>query len=572
MRFRGTMAAARNTSLMGLPCGCGMGALPENLQNPLYAVGSQNSHYKDVINEPLWDQMRTYATPYPPLPYAGPGVQNPWGTAGSGTPFLIDSGSASTPASGGRGGGGIRRVNLSGLGDSAEVAAFPYPNKNPDVTGNTFWYTGQPVLNAGAPRYSNDAAEWLRHAVVDSNWDDVEVWMAWALNNGMTPAQLQQVDFGRYKFTSGVNGAKKFYPFSEADYNSFFDRFMRYASNVQVNQDCLAGKRDLYRRAVRSNPRNSYQLNLSDCPLTTPWYIGLMRAVAVLAIPVALAGAATLIAGAGAAGATGGVVGTAGAAGAGTAGAGATALIPAGIEVVTVAATPIVGVSVGTTIAAGLTAGAVAIAAAPPPLSPPQVPAPAPAATIETVTTTASTLPAASVGQAITAGAVATATTAPALLSPSIETVTVERPRIEQHPVSAAETAATGLVSVGIQYPEIKLTPPQAPEYQHSVTDQIKSDLQDAAGSLGTEYLKNHLQEWLANQLGRDPTPGELQHYEDYLQPNTPGALLRRALPWIVLAIAAVLIVSSKKRGAARRKVTAHHVAHSLRAAGGRRI
>lgn len=78
---------------------------------------------------------------------------------------------------------------------------FPYTIKQPAWTGNFFWYTGGPVLNVGYPRYSNDCLEFLRFAVVDSNWDDVLKWFEWAAASfKWSYADAQRWNFGAFRW------------------------------------------------------------------------------------------------------------------------------------------------------------------------------------------------------------------------------------------------------------------------------------------------------------------------------------------------------------------------------------
>lgn len=231
--------------------------------------------------------------------------------------------------------------------------------------------------------------------------------------------------------------------------------------------------------------------------------------------------------------------GATGAAAGGTTAGASAAIIPAGVEVVTVtAAAPIVTAG---SVAAGLSAGAVAVAAAPPPLSAPS---------IETVTVTAAAPATGSVGQALVAGTVATAVAAPALTTPSIETVTVEAPRVEQHPVDPATTAATGLISVGIQYPAIQVRPPNPQYDENSLLDRVKENLQDAASEYGANWIRDNLQRWLTDELGRPPTQTEYEQYQDFIDPNSPGSLLRKWLPAIIGAmVVAALIAAATREG-----------------------
>jgi hypothetical protein len=159
---------------------------------------------------------------------------------------------------------------------------------------------------------------------------------------------------------------------------------------------------------------------------------------------------------------------------------------------------------------------------------------------VEVVTTVASALPAVTVtagtiGAGLAAGTVAIVASAPPLMTEQpIETVTTEAPRIvEQHPVDIATAIGTGLVSVGIEQFVPSAPAPSDFEVQgDSLTDNIKNNLQDAAGEYGSQWLQDHLAEWLRDQLGREPTPDELDEYERYI----PGAGLKTFVPWLILA------------------------------------
>jgi hypothetical protein len=262
----------------------------------------------------------------------------------------------------------------------------------------------------------------------------------------------------------------------------------------------------------------------------------------IVAVGAAFIGAAAWsaisTAGAATSGATGAAIPAAGTTGGAIVGGGAS-VIPAGVEVVTTVASalPAVTVTAGT-IGAGLAAGTIASVAAAPPISAPPPSAPAPV--IETVTTTASAIApapitAGTIGAGLAAGTVAIVASAPPLMTEQpIETVTTEAPRIvEQHPVDIATAIGTGLVSVGIEQFVPSAPAPSDFEVQgDSLTDNIKNNLQDAAGEYGSQWLQDHLAEWLRDQLGREPTPDELDEYERYI----PGAGLKTFVPWLILA------------------------------------
>src|SRR5580658_4520986 len=54
---------------------------------------------------------------------------------------------------------------------------FPWPIQEPAYTGNYFWWNGSAVLNIGYPIYANDCWEFLRFALVDSDFESVAQWL-----------------------------------------------------------------------------------------------------------------------------------------------------------------------------------------------------------------------------------------------------------------------------------------------------------------------------------------------------------------------------------------------------------
>jgi hypothetical protein len=80
---------------------------------------------------------------------------------------------------------------------------FPYTISQPTITGNYFWWTGGGVINVGFPYYSNDCWEYLRAAMVDSNFDAVILWLGWAAASfKWTTADLMNFDFGYWRFVN----------------------------------------------------------------------------------------------------------------------------------------------------------------------------------------------------------------------------------------------------------------------------------------------------------------------------------------------------------------------------------
>lgn len=611
----------------------GLNDLPENWQNPLYSPGTPNTNYQDAVNGSNYQTHQTYLIisdlakkGYPELPYAGPGVQNP-GTIPSEIPSVYFPPPPPRPISVvntapppiliattapveqpiyvppavappppvyvpppppvyvpppppvfvPKTGSGFRpKASLSDIPED-QKSAFPMPIRGMSVTGNMYWYQGQPVLNRGVPIYFNDANEFLRHAMVESNWDDVEIWLAWAIANGYPQDKLYAIDFGRYKYSQGPTGPRVYFPFSAADYSSFFDRFIKYATAVPADRDCINKKKELYRRAVASNPRNQFQLSLSDCPLTTGWALGLLKAVAVIAIPYAIATAATAIA---AAGATTAAAGTAGAAasvgasgsvaatgagiGAGAISTAASVAIPVIETVVVTAAAPVLTVAGAASIAAGISAGAILATVTPPPLSAPSIPtpqaAPTPQPVIETVVVQASAAPAIS---PVVSGAIIATAAAPAILAPSIsaqpiETITVQGQRPTEIQLDPETAAIVGSSIINASIPDIQLPgAPEVPAFDsgNGIVDQLKQ----AAGTAASDFLKSKLEESLSKKLGANMGMETTLPFEEYApigtsvstRPSGEGvqSLSSRLLPVILglIAFAAVFATTQKR-------------------------
>lgn len=111
---------------------------------------------------------------------------------------------------------------------SQNAGTFPYPNPPPHWTTNLKWWTGQTLLNVGAPKYSNDPWEYLRSALVDSNQAMLKNWIVWFLAEVGKPATtvwanaqpwaqaLASLDLSQSKYIMTSEGAV-FLPFSYAD-------------------------------------------------------------------------------------------------------------------------------------------------------------------------------------------------------------------------------------------------------------------------------------------------------------------------------------------------------------------
>lgn len=110
---------------------------------------------------------------------------------------------------------------------------FPYTILPPHDTRALEWFLGGSILNKGTPRWSNDADEFLRSALVDSNWPAVKQWADWFRQSypGVpgTPNfdKLRLWNFSAHKWTLG-KGGKIYLPFSQGDYNAFVDHVLTY--------------------------------------------------------------------------------------------------------------------------------------------------------------------------------------------------------------------------------------------------------------------------------------------------------------------------------------------------------
>lgn len=279
------------------------------------------------------------------------------------------------------------------------------------------------------------------------------------------------------------------------------------------------------------------------------------RIITAIGVGIMTAGAASALLPAGGA-AGGGAGAAAGGSGGATAAGAASAIIPAGVEtvVVTAAAPAIIGAGAA---AVGAGAGIAVAAISPPP------PLPQASPIIETVVTQASTLPAAlaptAVGAGIASGAIVAVATAPPIFDTGnvIETVTVTGQAPTQVQVSPAETAATGLTTIGITQPTINVPEPQLPEIEgDSLFDRIK----DIAGDLGDA---------ISSLLGNTPqgqAPVNDGSLPDWLDPTggvkNPGLLdyLKSPLIWGPLLLVAVAAVAGKRKKVRRKRRHAHKV------------
>ena len=175
---------------------------------------------------------------------------------------------------------------------------FPYPIREPFLTRNIAWYTGAAIANVGEPQYVNDDREYLRSAMVDSDWERVEKWLAWKFSK-MTPKDIQafykSFNFGSYKWVKvGTGSGRRYLPFSPLDLETFYGRFKRFATGKDATRQCIEDtlaqhKRNYERDRARTTTANVPQsLVISVCPVQITLADGLMKIVGLTAFVIAV--------------------------------------------------------------------------------------------------------------------------------------------------------------------------------------------------------------------------------------------------------------------------------------------
>lgn len=399
---------------------------------------------------------------------------------------------------------------------------FPFQIREPYWTSNLWWWNGQAIVNAGAPRFRNDPNEYLRSAMVESDWDAVGKWLSWRiaviLKRGGSTAnvadELALFPFGSFKYTGGAF-AKKFYPFSMADYQTFFETFKKYESGADADKACLdaafSNYKQLYATAIKSfNGSVPMALSLTPCKAKLGWWHGIINTVGLIAAFVGAAYAGSLLAasGGGTAGAASGVAAES-AVGAATGAAGAAEL---GTVAVTASALPTIPTAIG--------AGSIAAATG-------TLTANAPLETVQVTATRATP----SVLPEIIAGGIAAGI--PALGNPAT------MPGVN-------ETAQTVTQNDPIQTPGQEQVPATG---SSTLTSKFLEAIKKYAMQYGGALLRQKIEEYLLRKL----TPQEELVLQDVERgrPITAGAsdeneLLRHVAPWLLGAVAIVLLLPNK--------------------------
>lgn len=125
-------------------------------------------------------------------------------------------------------------LNLSDKPMAFAGVPWTTPILNPHRTNALNWVTQGDVINKGAPASLYDPAEYLRSALIDSDWDRVFYWFA------VQYAQLYQkfensrdayfpfanMNILSYKYIVNDNGQRVYYPFSKYDLWQFISRIV----------------------------------------------------------------------------------------------------------------------------------------------------------------------------------------------------------------------------------------------------------------------------------------------------------------------------------------------------------
>ena len=263
------------------------------------------------------------------------------------------------------------------------AVAFPYPNPEPRLSRAMTTSGYRDVLNIGSPTMQNDPTEYLRSALVASDWASVERYLAWLAANGATFKDIAEFPIGAYKYIVS-NGRRIYLPFSDDEYAEIFRRFRRFDNGDPASERCIRASVEASKKFRDSALRGGasanipFVFNIGICPTRGTWWKGFLIMAAAVA---ALYGGAALInaaLGSSAAGASAAsAASTAGGAAGGVTGAGgmlATSVLPdlsvllpqisaGALETVTIsaAALPTLSASAAGAIAAGA-AGAAALA------------------------------------------------------------------------------------------------------------------------------------------------------------------------------------------------------------------
>lgn len=508
----------------------------------------------------------------------------------------------------------LQNIPTTGFRNNVGVVKYgTLPDRDIKLWGDAVWPVQNPipsvshtrigdVINVGDPSSARDPWEFLRSALVASDWNSVQNWYAFWYHAIYARSGLK--DTGEYYGPSQVNlvehkyiidnGVKKYVPFSDNDLIAFVEKIWKnfivvdLGSHVSIGfpyPNILDGGYDVdkvvssdiwswanYYASMlgQSGDQSKLIVGWISAP-DTDWVFPIAYGVIIGAITW---GAGTLIGSAlaGPVGATGGTAagGTATAVGGATATATGAALTTSTIpEIVITATAPALSTAAVASVGAGLATGAVVATSAPALSStansalttqPIQAAPPMEEVVISSSAATPLASSAASVGAGLAAGTVVATATAPAISNattatpdtPPIEEVVVEGTPITQPPAiltPATAAAITAGAAAAITIPGSEISKPT-----FDTEDSWKSKLEDLSKQYGIDYTKSNLPALLSQLLGHKPSNQEFADAQSLL--DTQSQLEKYKWPiLLLLGGVGVYLLTDKKKG------HTHHVA-----------
>lgn len=470
--------------------------------------------------------------------------------------------------------------------EAPQIVDLLSPILNPHTTTALSWLTGGPILNIGAPRSIYDPYEYLRSALIDSDWDRVTAWFAFYISklwDNVSHAHsafysLSQLNLASYKYVVNADGSRTYYPLSFGDINAFVRKVMAKLRLVDTGRQTavfgfLTPQGGPLTNFSDANVWNAMigdiagglqgggggvynQLNLtpyvnsmkaSASPLASysigwvrgpdgPWdYGSIMKLILIAAVSYGIGSAISVALSAANTASTGiSTASSAGeAAGAGTIAATSAPAIIAPVAstalqeiVVTASLAPAIstaGAIAGTVAAAGA-AGVIAGTASAPAVSTPVLQ--------EIVVTASPAAPVSTVGVAAgVAGAVVPIATAPAIVAAGAETPPLQEIVVTGTPNAPAPislpTATVSLVDAGIgaalANPSLDIQSPNLPELNDPDAGSA-SWWERLLQTYGSNYIRSHLNDIMCRLAGHCPSQAQLDAQDQYLQTLPSGA------------------------------------------------
>ncbi len=172
--------------------------------------------------------------------------------------------------------------NLSDTHYAFTDVPWPTPILNPHKTTALAWMGLPQVINRGNPRSIYDPVEYLRSALVDSDWDRVYYWFLVqyadiykrVANDKRAYFSFADINICDYKYTVDESGQRTYYPLSPYDVKQFLTRIVANFSITDTQHSsghCAIGLIDW------SNPANIYPYDLSTLHTAFDWWTAIRQ-------------------------------------------------------------------------------------------------------------------------------------------------------------------------------------------------------------------------------------------------------------------------------------------------------